>query len=99
VKITPADPALKVPHMGWNDLVVDAPHPLLAGISTGDHAYFVHSYHMRVTDPGHLLAHVDYAGDITAIVGRDTMVGTQFHPEKSQATGLRLIANFLAWKP
>jgi imidazole glycerol-phosphate synthase subunit HisH len=99
VKISPADPALKVPHMGWNDLVVDAPHPLLAGISTGDHAYFVHSYHMRVTDPGHLLAHVDYAGDITAIVGRDTMVGTQFHPEKSQATGLRLIANFLAWKP
>jgi imidazole glycerol-phosphate synthase subunit HisH len=99
VKITPADPALKVPHMGWNDLVIDTPHPLLEGISTGDHAYFVHSYHMHVTDPAHLLAHVDYAGPITAIIGRDTMVGMQFHPEKSQATGLRMIANFLRWNP
>jgi imidazole glycerol-phosphate synthase subunit HisH len=99
VRITPADPALKVPHMGWNDLVVDHPHPVLAGLSTGDHAYFVHSYHMRVSNPAHRLAHVDYAGDITAIIGRDNMVGTQFHPEKSQATGLRLIANFLAWRP
>jgi imidazole glycerol-phosphate synthase subunit HisH len=99
VKITPADPALKVPHMGWNDLVIDTPHPLLEGITTGDHAYFVHSYHMHVTDPAHLLAHVDYAGPITAIIGRDTMVGMQFHPEKSQATGLRMIANFLRWNP
>ena len=101
VKIAPADPALKVPHMGWNDLVIDAgaPHPVLAGISTGDHAYFVHSYHMRVTQSAQRLAHCDYGGDITAIIGRDTMIGTQFHPEKSQATGLRLIANFLAWKP
>ncbi|MDR7123893.1 imidazole glycerol phosphate synthase subunit HisH [Pseudotabrizicola sp. 4114] len=99
VKITPADPGLKVPHMGWNDLVIDNPHPVLAGIETGDHAYFVHSYHFRVTDPAHRLAHVDYAGDVTAIIGRGTMVGTQFHPEKSQATGLRLIANFLQWKP
>ena len=99
VKITPTDPALKVPHMGWNDLVIDNPHPLLDGISTGDHAYFVHSYHMHVTDPAHLLAHVDYAGPITAIIGRDTMVGMQFHPEKSQATGLRMIANFLRWNP
>ena len=98
-RITPADPALKVPHMGWNDLVVDNTHPVLDGISTGDHAYFVHSYGFRVDDPAHLLAHVDYAGPITAIVGRDTIVGTQFHPEKSQATGLRLIANFLRWKP
>ena len=98
-RITPADPALKVPHMGWNDLVVDNTHPVLDGISTGDHAYFVHSYAFRVDDPAHLLAHVDYAGPITAIVGRDTIVGTQFHPEKSQATGLRLIANFLRWKP
>ncbi|MBU9699262.1 imidazole glycerol phosphate synthase subunit HisH [Rhodobacteraceae bacterium HSP-20] len=98
-RITPADPALKVPHMGWNDLVIDHPHPVLAGISTGDHAYFVHSYHFRVADPAHLLAHVDYAGPITAIVGRDNIIGTQFHPEKSQATGLRLIANFLRWKP
>ena len=99
VRITPAAPGMKVPHMGWNDLVVDHPHPVLDGIATGDHAYFVHSYHMRVADPAQRLAHVDYGGDVTAIVGRDTMVGTQFHPEKSQKTGLRLIANFLAWAP
>ena len=97
--IHPADPTLKVPHMGWNDLVIDQPHAVLDGIATGDHAYFVHSFHFKVETPAHLLAHVDYAGPITAIVGRDNMVGTQFHPEKSQATGLRLIANFLAWKP
>ena len=99
VKIEPADESLKVPHMGWNDLVIDNPHPVLDGISTGDHAYFVHSYHMRVKNPAERIAHVDYAGDITAIVGRDNVIGTQFHPEKSQATGLRLIANFLSWKP
>ena len=99
VRITPEDPALKVPHMGWNDLVLDHPHPVLAGVKTGDHAYFVHSYHFRVADPAQRLAHVDYAGEITAIIGRDTMIGTQFHPEKSQATGLRIIANFLQWKP
>lgn len=98
-KISPADPALKVPHMGWNDLVIDQPHPVFDGITTGDHAYFVHSYHMRVSDPAHLLAHVDYAGPITAIVGRDNILGMQFHPEKSQMTGLRMIANFLAWRP
>lgn len=90
---------LKVPHMGWNDLVVDRPHPVLDGIETGQHAYFVHSYHMAVDAPDQLLAHVDYGGAVTAIVGRDTMVGMQFHPEKSQATGLRLIANFLTWAP
>lgn len=99
VRITPTDPALKVPHMGWNDLVIDHPHPVLEGIATGDHAYFVHSYHFRVDNPAQRLAHCDYAGDITAIVGRDTIVGTQFHPEKSQATGLRLIGNFLRWTP
>lgn len=98
-RITPADPALKVPHMGWNDLVIDQPHPVFDGVTTGDHAYFVHSYHMRLTNPAHLLAHVDYAGPITAIVGRDNMLGMQFHPEKSQKTGLRLIANFLRWRP
>ncbi|NGQ89913.1 imidazole glycerol phosphate synthase subunit HisH [Rhodobacter sp. HX-7-19] len=98
-RITPADPALKVPHMGWNDLVIDQAHPVLAGIATGDHAYFVHSYQFRVEDPAHRLAHVDYAGPITAIVGRDNIIGTQFHPEKSQATGLRLIGNFLRWTP
>ena len=99
VRITPTDPGLKVPHMGWNDLVIDHPHPVLAGLATGDHAYFVHSYQMRVDNPAQRLAHCDYAGDITAIIGRDNMVGTQFHPEKSQSTGLRLIANFLQWKP
>lgn len=92
-------PCLKVPHMGWNDLVIDRPHPLLDGINTGDHAYFVHSWHFRVTDPAHLLAHVDYGGAVTAVVGRDNIVGTQFHPEKSQAIGLRIIGNFLRWKP
>jgi glutamine amidotransferase len=99
VRIEPSDPALKVPHMGWNDLVIDRPHPVLDGIGTGEHAYFVHSYHMRVRHGADRLAHCDYGGEITAIVGRGTMVGTQFHPEKSQAAGLRLIANFLAWRP
>jgi len=99
VRITPADPAMKVPHMGWNDLVIDNAHPVLDGIATGDHAYFVHSYHMRVADPAQLLAHADYGGPVTAIVGRDNVIGTQFHPEKSQSAGLRLIGNFLGWRP
>lgn len=99
VKITPADAALKVPHMGWNDLVIDSAHPVFNGISSGDHVYFVHSYHFRAADPMQRLAHVDYAGDVTAVIGRDTMLGMQFHPEKSQATGLRMIGNFLSWKP
>ena len=98
-RIAPADRSLKVPHMGWNDLVIDAAHPVLDGIATGDHAYFVHSYQFWVAGPGHRLAHVDYGGEVTAIVGRDNVIGTQFHPEKSQATGLRLIANFLRWRP
>ncbi|QGX98958.1 imidazole glycerol phosphate synthase subunit HisH [Roseovarius faecimaris] len=97
--IAPADHSLKVPHMGWNDLVLDADHPLFDGIATGKHAYFVHSYHFRVADPAHLLAHVEYGGQVTAVVGRDNLVGTQFHPEKSQETGLRMIANFLRWRP
>ncbi|KAA5603874.1 imidazole glycerol phosphate synthase subunit HisH [Roseospira marina] len=98
--ITPDDPALKIPHMGWNDLRVSATgHPVLEGIGTGQHAYFVHSYAMTMADPAQVLATVDYGGPVTAIVGRDTMVGTQFHPEKSQATGLRLITNFLRWAP
>lgn len=97
--ITPDDPTLKVPHMGWNDLVIDAPHPVLDGIATGDHAYFVHSYAMQLVDPAHLLAHVDYGGPVAALVGRDNIVGAQFHPEKSQAAGLRMIGNFLRWSP
>ena len=99
VRIDAAGAGLKVPHMGWNDLVIDHPHPVLAEIKTGDHAYFVHSYQFRVTDPADLLAHVDYGGPVTAIVGRGTVIGTQFHPEKSARTGLRLIANFLGWRP
>lgn len=99
VKIAPADPALKVPHMGWNDLVIDNQHPVFEGVTTGEHAYFVHSYRFHVTDPAERLAHVDYGGDVTAVIGKGTMLGMQFHPEKSQATGLRLISNFLRWTP
>ena len=98
-RIVPSDASLKVPHMGWNDLVIDTPHPVLDGVTSGEHAYFVHSYQMRVADAAQRLSHVDYGGDVTAIVARDTMVGFQFHPEKSAATGLRMIANFLNWRP
>ncbi len=99
VKIEPADQGLKVPHMGWNNLVIDTPHPVFDGIENGDHVYFVHSYYLRTAHPKERLAHVDYAGDVTAVIGRDTMVGMQFHPEKSQSVGLRMIANFLTWTP
>jgi len=99
VRIVPPDPALKVPHMGWNDLKILAPHPVLEGLRTGDHAYFVHSYHMAVAAREQLLATAEYGLEVTAIVGRDTVIGTQFHPEKSQGPGLRLIANFLTWRP
>ena len=99
VKIEPSDSALKVPHMGWNDLVLESDHPVFAGVTSGDHAYFVHSYHFRVTDPLQRLAYVDYGQKVTAVIGRDTMVGMQFHPEKSQDVGLRMIGNFLTWTP
>lgn len=98
-KITPSDPTLKIPHMGWNDLIIDTPHPVLDGITSGEHAYFVHSYAMDVTNPAERIAHVDYGGEITAIVGRDNIIGMQFHPEKSQTAGLRMIGNFLRWRP
>jgi len=98
-RIVPEDPRLKVPHMGWNDLRLDRAHPVLEGVATGNHVYFVHSYRFEAADPAHVLAHADYGGPVTAIVGRDNIVGTQFHPEKSQSTGLRMIANFLAWRP
>ncbi|MAE91471.1 MAG: imidazole glycerol phosphate synthase subunit HisH [Pelagibaca sp.] len=98
-RIAPSEPSLKVPHMGWNDLVIDRPHPVLEGVSTGDHAYFVHSFQMRMTDASQRVAHVEYGGDVTAIVAHETVIGLQFHPEKSAATGLRMIANFLAWRP
>jgi glutamine amidotransferase len=100
VPLTPNDPNLKIPHMGWNTL--DFPpgrHPVLAGIAPGQHAYFVHSYVFRASDPAHVIATTDYGGSFASVVGRDNMVGTQFHPEKSQQTGLALIANFLRWRP
>ncbi len=99
VAITPDDAALKVPHMGWNEIVTDRPHPLLAGVATGDHVYFVHSWRLALADPADLIAHADHGGPVAAVVGHANMVGTQFHPEKSQRTGLRLIANFLTWTP
>ena len=101
-KITPSDAGLKIPHMGWNTLSPAGSHKLLDGIPLGAdglHAYFVHSYQLRPVDGGDLVAQADYGGPITAVVGRDSMVGTQFHPEKSQKLGLALIANFLKWKP
>lgn len=97
--VTPADPALKVPHMGWNALTVRKPHPVLDGLTDGTDVYFVHSYHLVARVLGEVLATTDHGGAITAAVGRDNMVGTQFHPEKSQAAGLRLIGNFLRWTP
>lgn len=100
--IEPADPTLKVPHMGWNTLDVRRPHALLAGVPTGEdglHAYFVHSYHFVPDDAADVLATTDYGGPVTAIVARDTLVGVQFHPEKSQTLGLSLLRNFLAWRP
>src|ERR1700722_7985428 len=99
VAIEPADPSFKIPHMGWNELSLRRPHPVFDGIWAGAHTYFVHSFHFAVADEADLLATADYAQALTAAVARDNMVGTQFHPEKSQAAGLRLIANFLRWRP
>ncbi len=100
VAIPSEDAALKIPQMGWNDLTVErANHPVLAGMADGDHAYFVHSYHLECETEAHLLASVEYGCRVTAIVGRDNLIGTQFHPEKSQAVGLGLIANFMRWRP
>ena len=101
-RIAPDDANLKIPHMGWNTLDMLWPHPLLEDIplgANGLHAYFVHSYEIKPAQRRDLVAQADYGGPLTAIVGRDNMVGTQFHPEKSQALGLKLIANFLKWKP
>jgi len=101
-RITPSDPSLKIPHMGWNTLNVVRPHPLLDGLTLGPqgrHAYFVHSYEFKVAERADLVAEADYGGAVTAIVARDNIVGTQFHPEKSQKLGLALIANFLKWQP
>lgn len=91
---------LKVPHMGWNDLAITVPdHPVLDGLPSGTHAYFVHGYHFQCAVPSEVFAAVQYGETITAVIGRDNMIGTQFHPEKSQQAGLRLIANFLSWQP
>jgi glutamine amidotransferase len=101
-RITPSDPGLKIPHMGWNTLSMLKRHPLLEDIPLGPdglNAYFVHSYELKTKQKTDLVAQADYGGPITAIVGRDNMVGTQFHPEKSQRLGLALIANFLKWSP
>ncbi len=101
-RIAPADAGLKIPHMGWNTLSVARPHRLLEGLPLGEdgrHAYFVHSYHLNAARPEDVVARADYGGPVTAIVARDTAVGTQFHPEKSQRFGLALIANFLEWTP
>ena len=101
--IAPADPALKVPHMGWNVLEFAQPHPVLEGLEAATHgpphAYFVHSYHLRAENDAQVLARTDYAQALTAVVGRDNLIGTQFHPEKSQAVGLALLRNFLRWRP
>jgi len=102
VEMTPSDPGLKIPQIGWNTLELANPHPLFDGIPTGPdglHAYFVHSYHLAAANPSDVIATTEYGGAMTAFVGRDNMVGAQFHPEKSQTLGLALISNFLRWKP
>lgn len=102
VRIEPKDKTLKIPHMGWNTLDPCRPHKLLEGIALGEpglHAYFVHSYHLKPANTDHLIATADHGMPVTAIIGRDNLIGTQFHPEKSQALGLALIANFLRWRP
>jgi glutamine amidotransferase len=99
VKIMPADSALKIPHMGWNELSILHPHALFNGIANGAHVYYVHSFEIRPRSSAQVLAISDYGGAITAAVGRDNLVGTQFHPEKSQGVGLKILANFLNWQP
>ena len=99
-KISSKDPQLKVPHMGWNELhQINDTHPILRNLPSEPHAYFVHSYHFMCTDSQHCLAVTDYGDDICAIISRDNLIGTQFHPEKSQSVGLTILANFLCWRP
>lgn len=100
-EVVPIDaaPPLKVPHMGWNELSFSAPHPLFAGLPSGEHAYFVHSFHAQ-TAPDHIIATTEYGGrQLTAAVAKGNLMGTQFHPEKSQQAGLRLIENFVRMPP
>lgn len=99
-RLTPSDEKLKIPHMGWNDLHIKAAdHPFFSGVEQGSHVYFVHSYGFKCSNPGDVLASVDYGGPIAAVVGCENVIGTQFHPEKSQSTGLKMITNFLKWRP
>jgi glutamine amidotransferase len=98
VRLTPDDPKLKIPQIGWNDLQLASEHPVLQGLDKGD-AYFVHSYHFVAARREDVLARVEYGGPVTAAVGRDNLIGVQFHPEKSQSIGLKLLANFLNWRP
>ena len=98
-KINPRDKSLKIPHMGWNTLNMESEHPVLKNIHNGDHVYFVHSFHMIMKKPEQRIAHTDYGTDITAVVGKENMVGLQFHPEKSGQIGLKIIENFLSWRP
>lgn len=99
VRIQPSDPALRVPHMGWNQLQYRQDAPLFAGLPPVAEFYFVHSYHLQARDPSLVLATCDHGGTVTAAVGRDNIFATQFHPEKSQEHGLRVLQNFVAWKP
>lgn len=99
VPLSPAHPALKIPHMGWNEIDLAQNHPVFAGLDKDANAYFVHSFEMKPVTATHLLATTDYGGAVTAAIGRDNIVGTQFHPEKSQAVGLKILANFLNWTP
>ena len=99
VVLDPADRSLRIPQMGWNDLEFRRTHPVLAGTKAGDHAYFVHSFHFVADRPQDVIATVDYGGPVTAVIGRDNLIGVQFHPEKSQQVGLALLARFLKWNP
>ncbi|MBN9546066.1 MAG: imidazole glycerol phosphate synthase subunit HisH [Alphaproteobacteria bacterium] len=99
VPLSPADPALKIPHMGWNEILLAQNHPIFAGLDSNANAYFVHSFEMKPANAAHRLATTDYGGAVTAAIGRDNIVGTQFHPEKSQAVGLTILGNFLSWTP
>jgi len=99
VVLDPADRSLRIPQMGWNNLELKRDHPALADTKAGDHAYFVHSYHFLTERPADVIATVEYGGPVTAIIGRDNLLGVQFHPEKSQHVGLTLLARFLKWIP
>jgi len=99
VPIAPADLALKIPHMGWNEIELTQNHPIFAGLEPSANAYYVHSFEMKPSNRAHLLATTNYGGAVTAAIGRDNLVGTQFHPEKSQAVGLKILSNFLNWNP